>query len=144
MTLPVGTWDELAELIQGSRDIHERLLRASEIEETAGTCLYASFVLRMALEKFGRCRATIRGGDGGDDGGAVDVHGTLRGHYWVEGTTPEGIAFVADVTADQFGHPPVYFERADASRTRYIPGDDTVVSEAVADLAQSIADTAQH
>ena len=115
------------------------LLRASELDSTAGTCLYAAFILRMSLEKFGGCHAIVRGGDGLRDGGALDSTGAWRGHYWVEGTTPDGDAFVADVTADQFGHPPVYFERTDAARARYAPGDDETVAEAVRELAESVA-----
>jgi hypothetical protein len=41
-----------------------------------------------------------------------------HGHYWVEGVTPDGIAFVADLTADQFGYAHVYFDWADPSRSR--------------------------
>jgi len=133
------TWDEVANIVHDSRTVHEMMLRASGITDTAGTCLYAAFVLQMSLHKLGGCEAAVRGGDGAVEGGAADCTGTLRGHYWVEGTTPEGIEFVADVTADQFGHPPVYFERLELSRHRYVPGDDTDVEAAVRDLAASIA-----
>lgn len=69
----------------------------------------------------------------------MDSAGAWRGHYWVEGTTPDGDAFVADVTADQFGHQPVFFERAEVARARYAPGNDETVAEAVRDLAESVA-----
>lgn len=133
------TWKEIADIVQGSREVHEMMLRASEIKDTAGTCLYASFVMRMSLEKFGGCMAVVRGGDGHGDGGAKDIAGNWHGHYWVEGVTPQGIAFVADVTADQFGHSPVFFEPAEASRSRYVPGDDDDVRAAVRSLSESVA-----
>jgi hypothetical protein len=133
------TWAGVEEIVRDSREVHEMMLRASNIQATKGTCLYASFVLCMFLEKFGQCEAVVRGGDGQLDGGAVDTSGIRHGHYWVEGTTPDGIEFVADVTADQFGHPPVYFDRVENSRGRYVPGDDADVQAAVQSLAESVA-----
>jgi hypothetical protein len=135
----MATWNEVSHIVHGSRGVHEMMLRASDLESTAGTCLYAAFILRMSLEKFGACRAVVRGGDGMQDGGAKDSDGAWHGHYWVEGVTTDGIAFVADVTGDQFGHEPVYFERIDAARARYTPGDDETVAAAVRELAESVA-----
>lgn len=130
-------------IVHGSRGVHEMMLRASDLASTAGTCLYAAFILRMSLEKFGGCKAIVRGGDGLQDGGAKDSNGAWRGHYWVEGGTADGIAFVADVTGDQFGHEPVYFERIEAARARYAPGDDETVTATVRDLADSVAGEVQ-
>lgn len=135
----VCTWDGIAKIVEESRAIHEVMLHVSEIDATAGSCLYASFNLRMSLEKFAGCIAVVRGGDGQADGGAMDSEGRWRGHYWVEGVTPEGTAFVADVTADQFGHAAVYFERAELARARYLPGHDEAVTAAVVELEQGIA-----
>lgn len=115
----MATWNDIADIVHGSRGVHEMMLRASDVESTAGTCLHAAFILRMSLEKFGGCQAVVRGGDGLQDGGARDSDGAWHGHYWVEGGTAYGIAFVADVTGDQFGHEPVYFERVEATRARY-------------------------
>jgi hypothetical protein len=139
----MATWNEIADIVHGSRRVHEMMLRASDLESTAGTCLYAAFVLRMSLEKFGGCQAVVRGGDGLQDGGAMDADGTWRGHYWVEGVTSDGIAFAADVTGDQFGHETVYFGRLEAARARYAPGDDAAVAAAVRDLAESVAGQVQ-
>jgi hypothetical protein len=135
----MATWKEVSDIVHGSRDVHEMMLRASDLKSTAGTCLYAAFILRMSLEKFGGCRAVVRGGDGLQDGGAKDSQGAWRGHYWVEGVTADGSAFVADVTGDQFGHEPVYFDRVEAARARYAPGDDETVAAAVRELADSVA-----
>lgn len=137
----MSTREEIADIVHGSRQVHEMMLRASEIDATAGTCLYASFALCMSLEKFGGRVAVIRGGDGQADGGARDDAGKWHGHYWVEGVTPDGVAFAADVTADQFGHPPVYFDRLDLSRSRYVPGSDENVEAAVASLGENVAAT---
>lgn len=139
----MATWNEVSDIVHGSRGVHEMMLRASDMDSTAGTCLYAAFILRMSLEKFGGCRAVVRGGDGLQDGGAKDSQGAWQGHYWVEGVTADGIAFVADVTGDQFGHEPVYFERVEAARARYAPGDDKTVAAAVRELADSVAGQVQ-
>lgn len=139
----MATWDHIADIVQGSRDVHEMMLRASDLESTAGTCLYAAFILRMTLEKFGECQAVVRGGDGLQDCGARDSDGAWHGHYWVEGITADGIAFVADVTGDQFGYEPVYFERVEGARARYAPGDDETVAAAVRELADGVAGQAQ-
>ncbi|MFS2025184.1 hypothetical protein [Massilia sp. CT11-137] len=139
----MATWNDIAEIVHGPRGVHEMMLRASDLTSTAGTCLYAAFILRISLEKFGGCRAVVRGGDGLQDGGAKDSDGAWHGHYWVEGITTDGIAFVADVTGDQFGHEPVYFERVAAARARYAPGDDATVATAVRELADSMAGQVQ-
>lgn len=135
----MATWNDIADIVHDSRGVHEMMLRASDLKSTAGTCLYAAFILRMSLEKFGGCQAVVRGGDGLRDGGALDSDGAWRGHYWVEGVTPEGVPFVADVTGDQFGHEPVYFERLQGARARYVPGDDDTVAAAVRKLVDSVA-----
>lgn len=134
----MATWNDIADIVHGSRGVHEMMLRASDLESTAGTCLYGAFLLRLSLEKFGGCQAVVRGGDGLQDGGAKATDGAWHGHYWVEGVTADGIAFVADVTADQFGHEPVYFERIEAARARYAPGDNETVAAAVRELADSV------
>lgn len=139
----MDTWNDIADIVHGSRGVHEMMLRASDLESTAGTCLYAAFILRTSLEKFGGCQAVVRGGDGLQDGGAMDSDGAWHGHYWVEGVTADGIAFVADVTGDQFGHEPVYFERIEAARARYAPGDDETVAAAVRELVDSVASQLQ-
>ena len=83
--------------------------------------------------------SVVRGGDGQADGAARDSAGYGRRHYWVEGFTPDGVPFAADVTADQFGYQPVYFDRLDVSQLRYMPGNYEDVEAAVTSLAQSVA-----
>lgn len=137
------TWNAVADIVHSSRAVHEMMLRASGLESTAGTCLHAAFILRMSLQKFGGCQAVVCGGDGLQDGGAMDAVGAWHGHYWVEGVTTDGTAFVADVTGDQFGHEPVYFERVEVARVRYAPGDDETVAAAVRQLAENVAGRVQ-
>lgn len=139
----MATWNDIADIVHGSRGVHEMMLRASDLGSTEGTCLYAAFILRMSIEKFGGCLAVVRGGDGLQDGGAKGADGAWHGHYWVEGVTADGIVFVADVTGDQFGHEPVYFARVEAARARYAPGDDETVAAAVRKLADSVAGQVQ-
>lgn len=139
----MATWNEVSEIVRGSRSVQEMMLRASDLESTAGTCLHAAFILRMSIEKFGGCQAVVRGGDGLQDGGAKDSQGIWHGHYWVEGVTADGITFVADVTGDQFGYERVYFERVEAARARYAPGDDENVAAAVRELVDSVAGQVQ-
>lgn len=133
-----ATIGEVEDFVRSTRALHDQMLDASGLEGTAGTCLYASFVLQMTMAKFLGCVVTIRGGDGRGDGGALDSQGRLRGHYWVEGTTSAGEHFVADITADQFGFPPVYFGLTAAARVRYRPGNDQAVQAAVAELAADL------
>lgn len=127
-------WDEVAAMVKSVRGHHEQLLTLSKISSTTGTCLYASFILQLTLKKFGGCDVIVRGGDGAGDGGAMDSSGSMRGHYWVEGATSQGDAFVADITADQFGFSAVFFDTVDRARSRYVPGDDEVVQYAVREL----------
>ena len=95
------------ELCSSIRGIFEHVLAVEKIAGTAGTCLYGSILLQQALDRFGNCEAVVRGGDGAGDGGAQDKAGAWHGHYWVEGRTKDGKPFLADITADQFGWPPV-------------------------------------
>jgi len=92
------------DLCAGARGIHEQMLAASQIHGVAGSCLFAAYLLKVTLTKFGRCHATIRGGDGDLGEGAKGVDGRWHGHYWVEFIDPAGDTFVADITADQFGY----------------------------------------
>jgi len=102
------------------------LQRALAHQNTAGSCLYAAMLLSTSLTKFGGASAGVCGGDG-RDGGLRGLDGVLHGHYWVEGQTAQGHAFVADVTADQFGHAAVMVLPLQVGRSVYQPGDQAVV-----------------
>ncbi len=115
----------------GMRDLFERILATSDNAGIAGTCLNASILLQQSLERLTGCETVVRGGDGASDGGARDRHGEWHGHYWVEGVSAAGQPFLADITADQFGWPPVVVMPLEIARERYIPGDDTLCGIAV-------------
>jgi len=119
------------DLSSSIRGIFERVLAVEKIAGTAGTCLYGSILLQQALDRFADCETVVRGGDGAGDGGAQDRTGAWHGHYWVEGRTKDGKPFLADITADQFGWPPVVVLPLEEGRERYQPGDDTVCGRAV-------------
>lgn len=51
-------------------------------------------------------------------GGFHAEDGTWYGHYWVEGTLPDGRSIIVDVTADQFGGDPITLAFADDGRYR--------------------------
>lgn len=129
---------EVARLTTMMRDVFDRVLSASNIARTRGTCAYGAILLRNSLEQFGKCAAAVRGGDGALREGAIDQAGMWNGHYWVEGKTPGGVGFVADITADQFGWPNVVVLPMDQARERYRAGDDEIVAEAVDDLEAQI------
>ncbi|WP_425952931.1 hypothetical protein [Ralstonia pseudosolanacearum] len=132
------------ELCVQMRGIFEQVLSTSQIEGTAGSCLHASILLQQALDKFGDCETVVRGGDGSGDGGARDMAGQWRGHYWVEGVTKDGCPFLADITADQFGWPPVVVMPLETARTRYSPGNDQIAGDAVADELERMLQHAAH
>lgn len=113
------------------RGIFDRVLAAEKIPGTAGTCLYGSILLQQALDKFAGCETVVRGGDGMGDGGARDMAGAWHGHYWVEGLDESGQPFLADITADQFGWPPIVVLPLVDARERYQPGDDAACGRAV-------------
>lgn len=122
------------------RGIFERVLAVEKIGGTAGTCLYGSILLQQALDRFADCETVVRGGDGAGDGGAQDKSGAWHGHYWVEGLTQDGKPFLADITADQFGWPPVVVLPLGEGRERYQPGDDAACGRAVEfELARMLA-----
>ncbi|HDR9756628.1 hypothetical protein KDX16_16195 [Burkholderia vietnamiensis] len=129
---------EVARLTTMMRDVFDRVLSASNIAKTRGTCAYGAILLRNSLEQFGKCAATVRGGDGDLGEGAIDQPGMWNGHYWVEGKTPAGVGFVADITADQFGWSKAVVLPIDQAGERYRAGDDEIVAEAVAELEAQI------
>lgn len=112
---------------------------------TAGSCLYAAFLVRESLANFRPQYTTVvRGGDGNGDGGCVGADGIVRGHYWVEVTLPDGTKWVADITGDQFGLPPVQWLPLPAWADRYLCGDQDVVDGHITTLAAEIEEDAKN
>jgi hypothetical protein len=131
--------ETVLEITRDLRAVHEKILTVSDITGTGGTCLYGAFLLSTVLEKFGDCTTRVCGGDGREDGGAVDPQGIWHGHYWVEGKTNAGEEFAADVTADQFGWEKIVVLPIEEARARYKPGNDMIVQAAVDDLESQLA-----
>jgi len=127
-------------LLAQLRNLFGHLLTSSlGHEATAGSCLYAAFLVRESLVHFRPQYAVIlRGGDGEGDGGCVGADGVVRGHYWVEVTLLDGTTWVADITGDQFGLPPVQWLSIPAGSSRYRCGDQDVVEAHVDTLAREM------
>jgi len=132
------------------RAIFERVIETSDAkagktggELVRGTCLYACVLLQSSLERFAGCKTQVRGGDGLEDGAVIDPGGRRRGHYWLEGTTESGERFLADITADQFGLPPVTILWAEDSWEEYQAGDDVLVARHVAEVQADLAAAAR-
>lgn len=133
---------EITEICTGMRGIFEHVLADSiGTSETAGSCLYASILLKSSLERFAGASAMIRGGGPPLDGGVLGPDGKLHGHYWLEGRTRAGTAFVADVTADQFGFDKIIVLPLDEARTRYYPGQQARIDQHVAEETAAIQAT---
>lgn len=128
---------EVRELLQSSRSLFETVLKRSlNRTQTTGTCLYASVMTSLVLNRFTEAVVSIRGGDGEDDGG-IFVDGIGRGHYWMEAEI-DGVLYVLDITADQFCLPSITIERLDAIHDRYRPGCQETVDEHVAQILKDI------
>lgn len=100
---------------------------------SAGSCLHAAVLLVEILHRFALAKACVRGGNGALGLGAMDVQGRWQGHYWVEAVLDGQRQFVVDITADQFGYPPVRVLAA-AEALGYLPGDESEVSLAATRL----------
>jgi hypothetical protein len=129
---------EIEPICHDMRQVYEMILSSSGVNGVTGSCMYASVLLRRSLERFGACNVRICGGDGAQDGGAIDEYGKWHGHYWAEGRTASGFELVADITADQFGFEPVVVMPLSTARSRYVPSDDKAVQEAVDKIEQEL------
>ena len=124
--------EEVAQLVRASID-PGLPIRGDGKARVTGACLCSSVLTALLLSKFGSGDATIRGGDGDTDGGALDADGNLRGHYWVELEARSGRRYVVDVTADQFGFIPVVVLQLEdvEARRRYRAGNQQLVDDHV-------------
>lgn len=101
---------------------------------SSGACLHAALVFLLLWRRFGQGAARVRGG-APPAAGCLNQAGALCGHYWVEVDTPDGEAFVVDLTADQFGYEPVVVMPLALASRSYRPGPQQEVDEALDDLA---------
>lgn len=121
---------EVTKLVSDAREMFVRLLETSlSHSNTKGTCLYAVILCSMLINKFTEHPATIRGGDGINDGGLF-IGSAGHGHYWIE-VDVCGTPHVVDITADQFGLPPVIIADCSSLPARYEPGTQETVDRHV-------------
>lgn len=66
------------------------------------------------------------------------MNGVLRGHYWVLARLHDSTNIVIDITADQFGHPPVRVIDLSESHHWYVVGQQNIVDEAVHAMAHHL------
>ena len=71
--------------------------------------------------------------------GARGVDGLWYGHYWVDAQIEGEGDFVVDITADQFGHPPVMVIPGLDAVTIYRPGRQDLVDAAAEELAGELS-----
>ena len=129
----------LLEFLTSLRKVHERMLEAAiSTSSTKGTCMHATVLVATAVERWlPGYTARIRGGDGVADGGIFDSSGRGFGHYWVEVANGD-IRWVADITADQFGFRPIQLSSARDVASTYVPGDQALVDQHVAEFKASL------
>lgn len=97
-------------------------------------------MLAWSLAKFegGRSVRSVRvlGGGPPQPQGMLGKDGVWRGHYWVEANVGSNVVLTLDITADQFGYPPVLVLDAHAAGAIYRPGDQAQVDDAVGALVE--------
>lgn len=120
----------LLEHVSFMRKVFVRSLEdALKDQDTTNTCAFACALLYVSLSKFLNVEVAFQGG-GGSGTGYLDSSDVTHGHYWLKAicrNTQE--AWVIDITADQFGGPPVVVQRVADSLSNYIPGDQRTVDE---------------
>jgi hypothetical protein len=130
----------IREISSDIRGVFETMLVSSiGTAQIGGACLHAAVLLASILTKFAGASTLVCGGSPPIDGGLLDTKGVCRGHYWVEGVCTSGEAFIADITADQFGYEPVVVLLLSEGRLRYQPGDAALVAEHVAEELSTCA-----
>lgn len=120
---------ELERLTKEARRILD-VIRQGITTTTSGLCLYGSIIVKELIDRFTDYAATIRGGDGHENGGYQHTDGTLHGHYWVEVSTP-GERFIIDITHDQFsnGEPCILCLLGEPQANQYTAGNQALVDE---------------
>lgn len=129
---------EHATLMRGV--LQRALMDAIKTEDTTNTCAYACVLLSVSLSKFFGLDVAFQGGDGNGDGGYVCDDGVSNGHYWIKATNrASGEVWVVDITADQFGGPPVVVEPLSLCEARYVPGDQKKVNDGMNEVMGSVS-----
>jgi len=134
---------ELMAILATMREVLEHALeKAGAARKTTGACLYGALLAQAAISKFTPLTAVIRGG-GPLEGPCLGYYDgrDWQGHYWVEVLQADTPLAVADLTADQFGGPPVQLLGWADAQARYRAGNqaevDAVLREEHRDLASA-------
>lgn len=141
-----GAPEPLVRIATEFRPVYERAVREDVgIASMSGTCLYASILVELAVNKWSDLVARVRGGDGEGDGGYIDAENKVHGHYWVEAgnSFDDPDSWVVDITADQFGGPAVVVESVRTARPRYVPGSQELVDSHVAEELAAMKEDAK-
>lgn len=104
----------------------------------AGCCLYAAVLVLVTVHRFELGTARVRGGAGDDNNGTLGTDGRWHGHYWVEVADVQGEQYVVDITADQFGHPPVRVIPVADAAASHRAGEQSTVDQAVQELVDDL------
>ncbi|WP_083698606.1 hypothetical protein [Alkanindiges hydrocarboniclasticus] len=130
--------EKIIEIAITIRGLFLNILKASTYtDNTNGSCAYACYFAKYALDKFTDFRTAYRGGDGNGDGGYIDAHGNFHGHYWLEVLTAAG-SYIIDITADQFGDKPVVVLALNQT-SHYVAGCQKTVDEHFTDFLAPLA-----
>lgn len=109
---------------------------------SAGSCLHMSVMAQYLMRRFKICDSIVRGGNGSNETGCQGRDGSWNGHYWLEcfnfpekNPEADGLRFVMDLTADQFGWDAVRVIALEKAKG-YSPSDQSEVDEAAEKLRQ--------
>lgn len=118
--------NELHEKVATLREIFINLLVDSiGTSDTKGSCAFACKYMQSCLHKFTEFKATIRGGDGLNDGGYIDSTGRKHGHYWIEAQLNQD-HYIVDITADQFNDAEIVIMPMHENKQYFSGNQDTV------------------
>ncbi len=116
----------LHEHVEYARELFLSLINSSNLESTAGSCLYSCVYLKKYLEKFTDVKSVIIRGGSKDCG--VKIDGEWRGHYWCEGLVDDCI-WIFDITIDQFVSLPFICEQKDNLLIEYKAGSQKIADQ---------------
>ncbi len=123
--------DRLKILATYMRSKFEHLLAEKGLDDGFDLSLYSAIHLAHSLNTMNYIFTEVTGGRTEDGAGIVDKNGNFHNHYWVEGNTANGLSFIADISADQFGYPGIVVLTREEATSRYFVGDVEKVNKAI-------------
>lgn len=115
---------QLMKIAEVARPILKEAHSLANIPVGPGHCLGSAVLCNTMLTRWSNFKAVVKGGDGLEAGGYLDVTGTVQGHYWNEVSTPGG-TFIFDLVANRFeGAAPLSIYHIEEPPAKlWIPGD---------------------